>query len=205
MPELLRAAPGPLFVPGSAYRYSNTGYCLLALIAERVSGLAFPDLLSREIAGPLDMRHTLAYVAGGPEIPRRAFGYTVGPGGVARTDQSLTSATLGDGGMYASADDLARWDTALSTDQLATAATRALMFTPWVAAPHTGSHYGFGWFLRRSGGHLVAWHDGETTGFRNAIERCPARRAAVILLSNRSDSAAPQIARRIMDALLGGA
>ena len=179
------------FAPGTAYRYSNSAYALLSLVVERASGVAYPDFLQARIFGPLGMRDTLAYVAGGREPPHRAWGYTQADEGASkagawtRTDQSTTSAVLGDGGIYSSIDDLARWDAALYDDRLLSDASRKLAFSPHVEV--TGepyeAQYGFGW--RITGGTL--WHSGETVGFRNVIVRWPARRLTVVLLSNRND------------------
>ena len=183
--ELLQGENRLYFPPGTAYRYSNSAYALLSLVVERASGLDYPVFLQRRIFGPLDMRDTLAYVRGGPGIRHRAWGYSETGQGWERTDQSTTSAVLGDGGIYSSIDDLARWDAALYDDRLLSAASRALAFSP--QAQVTGepyeAAYGFGW--RITGDTL--WHSGESIGFRNVIVRWPARRLTVVLLSNRND------------------
>src|SRR5690606_6622679 len=98
--ELLAKEDRLYFPPGSAYRYSNSAYALLALVVERASGMAYPDFLQQRIFAPLGMHDTLAYVAGGREPPHRAWGYSqADDGGWRRTDQSTTSAVLGDGGI----------------------------------------------------------------------------------------------------------
>ncbi len=173
------------FPPGSTYRYSNSAYALLSLIVERASAMAYPDFLHTRIFEPLGMHDTLAYVAGGREVPHRAWGYSEVDGDWQRTDQSSTSAVLGDGGIYSNIDDLARWDAALYDDRLLSDASRALAFAPQVEVTGEGyaAHYGFGW--RITGDTL--WHSGETIGFRNVIVRWPQRRLTVVLLSNRND------------------
>ena len=110
IPALLARAPGPKFAAGTRYDYSNSGYVLLALVAERAAGKRFADLLRERIFAPLGMTGTVALEEGRSTVPHRAYGYTLDPAGVARlTDQSNTSATLGDGGIYSSASDLAKW------------------------------------------------------------------------------------------------
>jgi CubicO group peptidase (beta-lactamase class C family) len=193
--QLLEREDRTYFAPGSAYRYSNSGYALLALVVEKASGEAFQEFLRQRIFEPLGMHDTLAYVRGGPEVPHRAYGYSEvdddATGGQAagkhwmRTDQSSTSAVLGDGGIYSSIDDLARWDAALYDDRLLGDASRKLAFSPQVQVtgePYEAG-YGFGW--RITGDTL--WHSGETIGFRNVIVRWPSRRLTVVLLSNRND------------------
>lgn len=182
---LLERAGPPSFAPGTAYRYSNSGYALLALVVERASGQAYPEFLRRRIFQPLAMHDTLAYVAGGPAVPHRAWGYSRRGEDWVRTDQSTTSAVLGDGGIYSSVEDLARWDAALYDDRLLSDASRALAFAPHVAVAGEGieAHYGFGWRITGD----TQWHSGETVGFRNVIVRWPGRRLTVVLLSNRNE------------------
>ncbi|MEF9977770.1 MAG: serine hydrolase domain-containing protein [Thermomonas sp.] len=176
-----------LSAPGSAYRYSNSGYALLALVVERASGLDYPAFLRARIFLPLGMHDTLAFVDGGATVPNRAWGYSEVDGAWRLTDQSSTSAVLGDGGIYSNTHDLARWDAALQDDRLLSDASRVLAFGSHVEV--TGeehrAHYGFGW---RISGDTV-WHSGESIGFRNVIVRWPAERLTVILLSNRNDPA----------------
>lgn len=171
------------FAPGTSYRYSNGGYAMLALIVEKVSGESFQAFLRERIFLPLGMTNTLAYVAGGPAVPHRAFGYSDENGHWVRTDQSMTSAVLGDGGIYSSTDDLARWDEALYDDRLLSDASRKAAFTPWTHTDEADVDYGYGW--RITGETL--WHSGETIGFRNVIVRYPKRHLTVVLLTNRND------------------
>lgn len=184
--DLLARADTLYFAPGSAYRYSNSGYVLLGLVIERASGMTLPAFLKSRIFDKLGMAHTLMYEHDrGPEVPNRAYGYSDIDGTWTRTDQSPTSATRGDGGIYSSIDDLAKWDAALYDDRLLSDASRTLAFSPHVKVvgePYEAS-YGFGW--RITGETL--WHSGETMGFRNVIVRWPRRHLTVILLSNRND------------------
>jgi CubicO group peptidase (beta-lactamase class C family) len=184
---LLEAQDRLYFPPGSTHRYSNSGYALLALVVERASGTAFADYLRSRIFEPLGMHHTHARIEGGADIPYRAWGYTAIGDGWAPTDQNAYSAVLGDGGIYSSIDDLARWDAALDDDRLFTAGTRALAFGRHVqvSSEPEATYYGFGWRVTGDGGRQ--WHNGESVGFRNAFVRWPGQRLTVVLLSNRND------------------
>jgi CubicO group peptidase (beta-lactamase class C family) len=173
------------FVPGTRYRYSNSGYVLLSLIVGRASGMDFASFLRERIFRPLGMCNTIAFEAGVSEVPHRAFGYSLTGDSWVRTDQSLTSATLGDGGIYSSIDDLAKWDAALSDERLLRAASLRLAFGAATPTDDPAVQYGFGW---RISGETV-WHTGETIGFQTVILRCVAHRLAVILLTNRNDPA----------------
>jgi CubicO group peptidase (beta-lactamase class C family) len=185
------------FAPGTNYRYSNGGYSMLALIVERASGKRFQDFLRERIFEPLGMHDTLAYVAEGPPVPHRAYGYTETDGTWRRTDQSLTSAVLGDGGIYSSIDDLAKWDAAAYDNRLLSDASRALAFTAWTKTDDANVQYGFG--IRLTGD--TQWHSGETIGFRNVIVRWPQRHFTVIVLTNRDDPEPYRLALRIADRL----
>ena len=184
--RLLSATPKTYFAPGTAYRYSNSGYVLLGLVVERASGISLPLYLEQRIFQPLHMDHTLLYEHGkGPEVANRAYGYSEEHGRWTRTDQSVTSATRGDGGISSSIDDLAKWVAALYDGRLLGAASRKLAFSPHVKVtgePYEAS-YGYGW--RITGDTL--WHSGESIGFRNVIVRWPQQHLTVILLSNRND------------------
>ncbi|MCX7557497.1 serine hydrolase [Xanthomonadaceae bacterium JHOS43] len=201
---LLESHHALLFPPGSQYRYSNTGYALLALVVERASGIDFPAFLQQRIFAPLGMHDTLARVDGGPEVPNRAFGYSQDGTTWQFTDQSSTSAVLGDGGIYSNIDDLARWDAALYDDRLLGEASRVLAFAPHVRAgdelESTPYHYGFGWRVTGDGSRV--WHTGESIGFRNAMVRWPQHRLTVAVLTNRDAPSPYQLARDIGELFL---
>jgi CubicO group peptidase (beta-lactamase class C family) len=192
--ELVRPSNCGYDAPGAAFRYSNTGYCLLALVVAQVAGLPFAAFVRERIFAPLGMTDTVAYEAGISDIPRRAYGYSIHDKTWTRTDQSLTSATLGDGGIYSSVSDLARWDAALSTGQLLPERLLARIFSPHVATPG-GEAYGLGWYLRE---RRVAYHTGETIGFRTAIVRRLDTRLTAIVLANRSEAAPLALAEALI-------
>ena len=181
--QLLESSDSTYFPSGTAYRYSNSGYAMLALVVERASGLSFASFLRDRIFIPLGMTTTVAHEEGVSTVRARAFGYTMKDGAWNRKDQSTTSAVLGDGGIYSSIDDLAKWDAALYDSRLLSDASRKLAFTPHTVTDDADVKYGFGW---RITGETV-WHSGETSGFRNVIVRFPARRMTVVILTNRDD------------------
>ncbi|MEP7382487.1 MAG: serine hydrolase domain-containing protein [Gemmatimonadota bacterium] len=186
---LLRAhAESTYFAPGRAWRYSNTGYALLSLVVERVSGARFADVLRTRIFEPLGMRDTYAHEEGRTTIPNRAWGYTVRGDSVARTDQSNTSAVLGDGGVYSSIDDLAKWHASLDRAPLVGDSLWHATMTPFTLSDGTPTSYGFGWFVERFRGHTRLRHHGETRGFTNAVSRFPDDGLTVIVLTNRTGS-----------------
>ncbi len=190
--ELLKHQASTKFPPGSKWSYSNSGYVLLGLIVQKVSGESFPEFLRNRISGPLQMSNTVAYVRSKNEISNRAFGHTLENGVWTQTDQSPTSATLGDGGVYSSLEDLAKWDRTLRENRLLSHEEMQVALTP-VNVPGViepdgkPAQYGFGWFLNTYKGRRRMWHYGETIGFRTAIQRFTQDGLTIILLCNRSD------------------
>ena len=190
------------FAPGSRYRYSNSGYVLLGLVVERASNRDFPTFLRERIFQPLGMG-AVARVDGGPPVPQRAYGYSRQGDDWVHTDQGPTSATLGDGGIYASIDDLARWDAALHDERLLRDELRALAFAAHVSTDEPDvDAYGYGWRLHASEYGPLQWHSGESIGFRNVILRWPDQAVTVVLLSNRNDPEPYALARRIASGFL---
>ncbi len=187
---LLEQIDHGIFPPGKQWYYSNSGYVVLGLIVAKVSGQPFPEFLHQRIFAPLKMDHTLAYVKGQNEITNRAYGHTKDGNTWKQTDQSSTSATLGDGGIYSSLEDLAKWDEALRTNKLLSKEEMQPALTPvtllltsinidaqprWPANSDrpegTPVSYGFGWFLDPYRTRPRMWHYGETQGFHSYIVR----------------------------------
>lgn len=196
--QILESQDRTYFPPGTSYRYSNSGYALLALIVGKASGKSFASFLQERIFAPLGMNDTVAYEEGISAVPNRAYGYSEENGSWQRTDQSQTSAVLGDGGIYSSIDDLAKWDAALYDDRLLSAKSRELAFRPVTDTDDVAVRYAMGWRVTEEQiGGTTLWHSGESIGFRNVIIRYPQQRFTVILLTNRNDPEPYQTARAI--------
>ncbi len=127
------------------------------------------------------MKNTVAYEKGKNEVAHRAYGHTREKDGWRQTDQSPTSAVLGDGGIYSSLDDLEKWDGALREHTLLGAAEMEPALTP--VQPSGGAakfadgpsvSYGFGWFLRPLPGaqaHVARWGDDRVPDYDPAVSR----------------------------------
>jgi CubicO group peptidase (beta-lactamase class C family) len=192
------------FTPGTKWSYSNSGYVVLGLVVAKISGMPFAEFLQRHIFGPLKMASTVAYVDGLNTVSHRAYGYSKQNGQWQDTDQSATSATLGDGGIYSNLRDLARWDAALASDKLLSRAEMAPALVPVKliddSEPTYGEKrlaYGFGWFLEPLNGRARMWHSGSTSGFRTVIERFPDESRTIVILANRTDLDPAQLAEKI--------
>jgi len=200
--NLLRKQDHTDFPPGSKFRYSNTGYVLLALIVEEASGSPFPEFLKKNIFDPLRMTRTRFYDREDHSDRNRAYGYSQGERGFERTDQSLSSSILGDGSIYSSVEDLYKWDQALYTSRLVSFGMLRQAFTP---GEGTGEDaYGFGWFIDNYHGFRDMWHGGNTMGFTSSIYRFPDQRFTVIALTNRNNDLLPVPVHKIINIFLFG-
>jgi CubicO group peptidase (beta-lactamase class C family) len=215
--ELLKKEKNEKFAPGTGWSYSNSGYVVLGIIVAKGSGKSYGDFLQERIFAPLKMNHTVVCQKGGNKVANRAFGHTKESSAFKETDQSSTSATLGDGGIYSNLEDLARWDDALRNHTLLSEREMQPALTPVKLNDGSGPHwplepnddnlqpgkpvsYGFGWFLDPYQGHPRTWHTGTTMGFRTVIERFPEGDGlTVIILCNRTDLDPEKLALQIAE------
>jgi CubicO group peptidase (beta-lactamase class C family) len=175
------------FPPGTRFQYSNSGFCLLALIIERASHESYARFLKERIFLPLHMDSSTVYEAGQP-IPRRAMGYARdSTGHIIPSDQSITSATKGDGGVYTSLSDYSKWIKALQQNKLLplAATLRRLRFP---IAPQ--SYYAAGWFIQTNSPQFL-FHSGSTCGFANFVIQLPGDNWSITYFSNIADNTVP--------------
>lgn len=206
--SLLEHQTAPKFAAGTKWAYSNSGYVVLGLVVAKVSGVPFWEFLHDRIFGPLAMHQTIAFMKGMNVVTHRAFGHSKEGSGFVETDQSSTSATLGDGGVYSNLEDLAKWDAALAARTLLGEKEMRAALTPVKlndqsepTAEGKPVSYGFGWFLDAYKGHARMWHTGSTVGFRTVIDRFTNDKLTVIILCNRTDLDPSELALRVADAL----
>jgi len=195
--DLLEHQSAGKFAPGTSWAYSNSGYVVLGLIVAKASGATYESFLHDRIFAPLHMDRTLAFVNGKNSVPNRAYGHSRQKDAFVETDQSSTSATLGDGGVYSNLTDLAKWDDALRNHTLLSAEEMTPAITPVKPAA-----YGFGWFLDPYQGRARMWHSGTTTGFRTVIDRFFDEKLTVIILANRTDLDPTALALTVTPAVL---
>jgi CubicO group peptidase (beta-lactamase class C family) len=186
---LLHRTDTLLFPPGSAFRYGDTGYAILAHVVETVSRQSFASFLHDRIFAPTGMDSTVAWEPGISVVPNRALGYVVTANGYRPADHSTTSTVLGDGGVYSSARDLVAWSHALDTHRLIRPRLQDLAWSPAALSDKTTTRYGFGWFIERDAAGSHVFHHGETSGFTNYIAKYLDRRLTVVILTNRRGGA----------------
>ncbi|HLK14500.1 MAG TPA: serine hydrolase domain-containing protein [Fimbriimonadaceae bacterium] len=197
--QILCRLDQPRFPPGTRFEYSNSAYVILGVIVEQVSGQPLRGFFAEHLFEPVGMKRTVLFQDGVNQVSNRAFGYTPRKSGdFIRTDQNITSATLGDGGVYSSIDDLLLWDQAITWGGVLPKDLLNLAMTPNEAG------YGFGWFIDQAGGITRIHHPGSTVGFRTHYLRVPEHELTIIALMNRSDGRPLELINRIAAGLVPG-
>ncbi|MGG1664342.1 serine hydrolase domain-containing protein [Brevibacillus sp. NRS-1366] len=188
--------PDVYFRPNEKYEYSNTGYVLLALIIEQVSGTSFADFLEQRIFQPLEMERTRVYNRRSSQelIDDYAYGYVYSnhldkyclPDELAEYDFVIyLDGIQGDGIVNSTLEDLRKWDRALYTEKLVSKETLEKAFSPVLLADHQSYDYGYGWRIRNepSIGKVVC-HGGGWPGHQTWLSRYIDIDKTIIYLSN---------------------
>ncbi|MEC7770718.1 MAG: serine hydrolase domain-containing protein [Bacteroidota bacterium] len=176
-----------LFPANTKYQYSNSGYAVLAMIIERVSGKTFKKFIEDEIFHKTYMNNSTVYLKGS-QIKNRAYGYKFNDTLYKNIDQNTWSAIQGDGGVYSSVNDYAKWDKSLYNETLVKRDLLNDAFSNWDENGKTEEKgYGFGWQIDIKNGKKYLMHGGSTTGFLNFSLRIPSEKISVAIFTNRSD------------------
>ena len=194
------------FAPGEGWEYSNTGYCLLAAIVEKVSGIKFEEFLEQNIFGPAGMASTHVYHRrkDGLTIDNLACGLVVEYGGdrfMLPDDSEHNDYVVpldgvnGDGLVHSNIFDLFKWDRVLREGKLLTPDEQKLMYTPAKLAngeiagdpdDEDGSEYGFGWFVENDPElGLIVCHSGGWPGYSTWYQRYIDSDRVLIVLRSR--------------------
>jgi CubicO group peptidase (beta-lactamase class C family) len=193
----------PLAPPGTAWRYSNTGYFLVALVVKRVSGMPFSELVKKRIFDPLGMKSTVVVDDYRRVVPRRATGYAPRRAGAYRVEiasSQIAGATL----LFTSIDDLARWDANFYAKAVGGAPMLDAMRTPGTlddGKPFPIA-YGMGLDERPAGALPQEEHTGEDMGFVADLVRYPTQRLTVACLCNDDTADAIVLAHAVAQVML---
>ncbi len=167
------------FAPGTKWHYNNSGYFLLGLIVEKVSGKSYADYLQAKFFAPLGLAHT-RFGTETELIPGMASGYSNGrPSAYLSMTQPYAA-----GSLVSTSEDLARWTTALHAGKVVKPESLKLMTTPVKTADGKEHPYGFGLMFRESQGHRLVGHGGGINGFICHLEGDPAMQTVAVILCN---------------------
>jgi D-alanyl-D-alanine carboxypeptidase len=205
--ESLQNADSLYFISGTHYRYSNTGYCLLGLLIEKLSGMSYPAFLLQQIFGPLGIRDATVFRIN-KSISRRVIGYDPAKNGkFIKSDagESIFFSTEADGGIYMSMNNYMKWCEAIETGKFTN--TNMIHYS-WQGHIYVGTHqglwYGCGWFIQQTnnGSHPeIIYHTGFNGGFRTVVFMVPSQEYCISIFSNRSDKDLEDLVSRINNIL----
>ena len=194
---LNKYAPPKNFKPGEKYEYSNTGYLLLASIAEKASGKDFIELCRKWIFRKLKMKSTDIRTL---EEKKATKNFAIGHIYVEERNKWIRADSFpssdytiwlgnrkGPGRISSTAADLLKWDKALYTEKLIKQSTLQDAFTPMKLNDGSLSNYGFGWSLRTDTAFgKIFSHTGDNPGYKTQIIRYIYKKKTIIVLNNNT-------------------
>lgn len=189
------------FEPSSKYNYSNTAYVMLGAIIEEVTGKKYETVLQENILTPLGMTNS-GYEHNEIKMVNQAIGYDNALGAVNVAKFIDMSIPFSAGSMYSTVEDLYKWDRALYTDKLVSAASKEKIYTPFL------NNYGYGWNIisakvSPTEEKIIYTHSGGINGFSTNIMRVVSDDLAIIVLSNYANGQAQKISNDISKIIYG--
>jgi CubicO group peptidase (beta-lactamase class C family) len=179
--SLFTLRPGLESRSGTRFNYSNTNYVLLAMILEKVTGELFPAYLKRVFFDPLKMTNTFVYANQDSLTPTPSFEWTG-----RFWDADPFDCTYGDKNVYTTANDLLKWDQALSSGQLFKKETLESAYAPLSNERRSIHNYGLGWrMMIFPNGKKFVYHNGRWHGSNAVFVRFPDEKATMILIGNK--------------------
>jgi CubicO group peptidase (beta-lactamase class C family) len=187
----------PEFAPGEKASYNRSGYYLLGVIIERVSGKSYEDFLRENIFTPLGMTGT-GYDRHSRVIKNRAAGYEQEPDGTLINAPYIDmSGPYAAGALFSSVEDLLRLDQALYTEKLLSRKSLDEMLTP------LKNEYGYGWSIRKRFDRQAIEKNGSLSGFDAALIRFPVDRVTIIVLGNNGFASAIEMGNDLSAIVFG--
>jgi CubicO group peptidase (beta-lactamase class C family) len=173
------------FVPGSKWRYSNTGYELLGFLIHRVTGKPYGEFLRERFFEPFGMS-TARIISFADIIPNRASGYELvdGQWKNLRLRQSESTLSTAEGSLLMSVLDLANWDAALGASRVLKQSRLESMWTPVPLDDGSAYPSGIASFIANAHGHRIVFHTGGGFGFYAVISRYLDDRLTIIVMTN---------------------
>ena len=195
------------FTPGEKFTYSNSGYFLLGVIIEKVSGKTYETMLQENIFTPLSMNDS-GYDHHGEIIKNRATGYEMQGNEFVNSIYIDMSIPYAAGSLYSTVEDLYLWDQALYTNKMLSKEYMALYFKPYIPA-WGNSHYAYGWGVGKdvigntTDSIYTISHGGGINGFNTNISRSPSDKTLIVLLNNTGRAPLNQMTQSIRAILKG--
>jgi D-alanyl-D-alanine carboxypeptidase len=193
----------PDFAPGERFLYDNTGYYLLGMVIEAVSGQSYAQYLAQHVFGPLKLTST-SYCDTRPVIAHRAQGYQTDSSGTAvNADFISMTQPFAAGSLCSTVQDLVTWQRALAGDRLLRAGGYVTMSTPGRLNNGSATGYGFGLGVNDVSGHRHIGHSGGINGFSSMLSGYPDDSLIIVVLANNDGANPGRVAQRIARAAFG--
>lgn len=192
------------FSPGEKFAYSNSGYFLLGVIIEKVTGKSYEENLQEKIFKPLNMKDS-GFDKHNVILKNRASGYEKRGDSYSNAPYLDMSIPYAAGSLYSTVEDLYLWDRALAANTLLSKEKTELLFAPHIKSGN--GTYGYGWGTNKmaqgtSQDSLVMYgHGGGINGFNTLINRVPASQDLIILLNNTGRTNLGEMSRNIIHIL----
>ena len=192
------------FAPGTRWRYNNTGYVLLGMVLDKVTGKPYSRYLAERFFAPLGMRQS-AYCPSRPTDPAYAAGYDDAGGKLVPATYLSMTHPYSAGALCMSVPDFLRWNAALTSGKVVTPASFGLMSGPDTLSSGLKTGYGFGLVSGRLGGgsHAMVGHGGGVNGFSTEQVWFPADSLRVVVFSNTAGSSPELLAANLASAVFG--
>jgi CubicO group peptidase (beta-lactamase class C family) len=190
------------FPPSQLWRYDNSGFYLLGMIIEKVTGETYADYMLNHIFKPLGLEST-RYCDARSVLKNRAAGYVRSKGQLVNADPMTWNTPFSGGGLCSTVSDLIIWQRALNEGRVVSPAGLAGMRAPTVLGNSIQVDYGLGTRLGELQGHRIFGHTGSGGGFNNVLEYYPDDDLTIVVLTNSEASVtalniAGQIARAVL-------
>jgi D-alanyl-D-alanine carboxypeptidase len=190
------------FEPGSSWTYNNTGYILLGMLIEKVTGNSWEDDLQTRFAQPLGLDDTRNCLTT-PMIPRRVHGYAKDGEDWANAAFLAMTQPYAAGAMCSTVVDMARWNQALHSGGLVSGESYQKMITPVGAANTAEQTYGFGVGPGEIEGVEIVQHGGGIHGFSSSNVWIPAADISITVFTNATGGSSGRLMRKLARITLG--
>jgi CubicO group peptidase (beta-lactamase class C family) len=188
------------YKPGDAWSYTNTGYNLLAIVVQRVSGQSLADFTRDNIFVPLGMKHTTWRDNFQRIVPDRAIAYDQTSDGLRQLMPFEN--TYGHGGLLTTVDDLLLWNNRFAKSAIGDASFLQTELEPARLSDGRALFYAAGLFLSEHNGLREISHSGATAGYSTWLGYYPGQQLSVALLCNRSDVFTTGLGHQVADVYL---
>ncbi len=195
------------FTPGEQFSYSNSGYFLLGVIIEKLSGKTYEQMLQEKIFNPLSMNDS-GYDHHSDILKNRATGYEKQNGSYVNSNYIDMSIPYAAGSLYSTVEDLYKWDQALYTTTLLPKKYMTMYFKPYIPA-FEKTQYAYGWGVgyskigKSTDSIYTIGHGGGINGFNTNISRTTSNKSLIVLLNNTGGAPLNDMTRAIRGIMLG--